>query len=70
MQSDFVNGHQILCDAHTVFEHYKGTTAILLYYSKIFLSFFLCFCHSDSAFFFYGVPSVYLNNLRGAELVL
>ena len=37
MHSGFLNGHQLLCDAHTVPEQHGGTAAFFLFYS-LFLS--------------------------------
>jgi len=33
MQSGFVNGYQLLCDAHTVLESHRETAALFLFYS-------------------------------------
>ena len=40
MHSGFVNGHQLLCDAHTVPEQHRGTAALFLFYSLLSFSAF------------------------------
>ena len=47
MHSGIVNGYQLLCDAHTVLEPYRGTAAFsFLLTIVLFHFFFLCVCHS------------------------
>ena len=48
MHSGIVNGHQLLCDAHTVREPHRGTAVFFLFFLTIVLFHFfvLCVCHS------------------------
>ena len=69
-----VKGHQLVCNTHTVFEQHA--TVVCSYFSILLIIvlsyfFFLCVCHSLSAFFIFVVPRVCYNNLtRVVELVL
>jgi len=69
MHSDIVNGHQLLCDAHTMLEPHRGTAALFLTILSFSAFFFLCVCLFESLFF--GASIVYFNNLmRTADLIL
>ena len=50
MHSDIVNGHQLLCDAHTVLEQDKGNAARLLSTFCPFPLILLCICYFDCDF--------------------
>jgi len=70
MHSGIVNGYQLLCDAHTVSEQHRGTSALFLFYTIVLFRFF-CICHSDSPISFLGTCIVWVNSLaRTADLVL
>ena len=70
MHSGIVNGHQLLCYAHTVLEPHKGTAALFLFYSRSSFSIFSFMCLSLwQSYFFSWVPCI--NNLkRTADLIL
>jgi len=73
MHSGIVNGHQLLCDAHTVLEPHRGTAALFLFYSpSSFSTFsFYVFVNLTVLFSFLGASLVYVNNLkRAADLIL
>jgi len=46
MHSGIVNGHQLLCDAHTVLEPHMGTAALFLFHSLSSFSTFSFMCLS------------------------
>ena len=72
MHSGIVNGHQLLCYAHTVPEQNRGTASIFLFCSLSSSWFFcLCACHSGSPILFLGASIVCVNKLkRTADLIL
>ena len=65
MHSGIVNGHQLLCDAHTVLEPHRGTAALFLFYSLSFFSTFsfYVFVTLTVLFLFLGASIVCVNNL-------
>jgi len=57
LYSGIVNGHQLLCDAHTLLEPHMGTAALFLFYSLLsFSTFSFSVCHSDSPISFLLPP--------------
>ena len=54
--SGIVNGHQLLCDAHTVFEPHRGTADLFPFYSLLSFSTFsvYVFAPLDSPISFLG----------------
>ena len=73
MHSGIVKEYQLLCDAHTVPEQHRGTTALFLFYSLSSLptfSFYV-FVTVTVLFLFLGASIVCVNNLeRTANLSL
>jgi len=63
MHSGIVNGHQLLCDAHTVVEPHRGTAAFFFFthYRPFPLDLFMCLSLRQS---FSWVP---LNNLKSVR---
>ena len=66
IHSEIVNGYQLLCDAHTVPELHRGTTALFLFYLHSSLSTFsfYMFVTPTVIFLFLGASIVCVNNLK------
>ena len=63
MHSGIVNGHQLLCDAHTVLEPHRGTAAFFFFYSlSPFSTFsFYVFVTIEDSSLSYDSPTGYLS---------
>ena len=74
MHSHIVNGYQLLCNTHTVYEQYRGTAALFVLLTIILFRFlFLYVCHSDTPISFSLGASILCvhNSLRSTlDLVL
>ena len=68
MHSGFVNGYQLLCDAHAVPEQHRETVGLFLFYALSSFSafFFLCVWNSDSLICFTWCLYSCVNNLERA----
>ena len=64
MHSGVVNGYQLLCNAHTVFEPHRGTAFFFLnHYCRFPLFLFMCLTLTV-LFLFLGASIVCVNNLK------
>ena len=67
MHSGIVNGYQLLCDVHTVFEPHRGTAAFFYFtHYRPFPLFFICLSLLTVLFIFLSASIVCVNNLKRA----
>ena len=74
MHSCVINGHHLLCDAHTVLEKHRGTAATFLYYSLLSfsaISFCIMSLWHNLLFYFLGwLNCFFYIQTRKVDLVL